>query len=110
MQAEKLPMGRVPIWLVAIDETTSPRRAPISEFELEPVDGRLLGCRFRGVSFERVEAVLSNGIDVDPPDAASYVSSLDNAWEYGGLPKLVLAVDPIHLDRTFRTLGRTRRP
>lgn len=93
------------MWLIGIDETTTDWPPPVDEFALKSVDDRLPLCRFRGVSTERLATVLANGIDVDPPDAVVYVSSFEKAWEYGGLPKLVLAIDPTHLDRTFRTLG-----
>jgi hypothetical protein len=59
-------------------------------------------CAFRGVSFNRLAAVLETGIDVVPSDSVIYVSDFDKAWEYGRLLKVVLALDRDHLDRTYR--------
>jgi hypothetical protein len=55
--------------------------------------------------------VLARGLDVAPTDAPIWVSYIDKAMEYGGLPKLLLVLDPMQLDRTFREIpvGDARR-
>jgi hypothetical protein len=45
---------------------------------------------------------MATGIDVVPADAVIYVNFLDKAWEYGGFPKLVLALKHDRLRTTFR--------
>jgi hypothetical protein len=66
----------------------------------------LLHCWFRGLSLARLAVVLQAGIDVEPPDSVIYVTQdLGKAWEYGGLPKLIVALDRDHLDRSYRELG-----
>ena len=56
----------------------------------------------RGVSLDRLQFVLENGIDV-PPGAPLWVEiGIEKAWEYGGSPKLLLvlaqeALQPAHL-------------
>lgn len=62
----------------------------------------LFGSAFRGVSIDRLPQVLNTGIDVVPATAPIFADSLDKAFEYGGVPKIVLALDPAKLDRTFR--------
>lgn len=97
------------MWLLNISDQHD-FRAPVRSRQLVDLDDRLGGCAFRGVSIERLAIVLRTGIDVDPPDAALYVSSLDKAWEYGGFPKVVLALDHMSLDRTFRVLPSASSP
>jgi hypothetical protein len=45
--------------------------------------------------------VLAHGIDVLPSSAAIYVSDFEKAWEYGGFPKLILAIKHDGLASTF---------
>lgn len=93
----------VPVWVLNVSDP-HPHRPPLDERQLVDLDARLPLCAFRGVSIERLATVLRTGVDVDPTDAPIYVSDLDKAWEYGGFPKLVLALDRRSLDRTFREL------
>ncbi len=70
----------------------------------------LLGSKFRGVGIDRLAQVLSTGIDVVPSDAPIFADRLDKALEYGGVPKVVLALDPTKLDRTFREVSANTDP
>ena len=96
--------GPAPVWTADVDAVASAYRAPVDESDLWQLDRRLMGCMFRGVDFDRLDTVLATGIDVEPPDAVFYASSFDKAWEYGGFPKLLLALDCAVLDRTFRVV------
>jgi hypothetical protein len=62
---------------------------------------RILGLFVPGVSIDRLSTVLLRGIDVEPTNAVIWVNDLDKALEYGGWPKLVMAVDYKFLKRTF---------
>lgn len=62
----------------------------------------LFECCFRGVRLERLRFVISKGIDVEPPDSVIFTSDFPKAWEYGEIPKLILALDPQRLEPTFR--------
>lgn len=53
---------------------------------------------------ERLSTVRATGIDVEPTDSAIYVGDFDKAWEYGGFPKLMLALDADRLEHTFTVL------
>jgi hypothetical protein len=64
-------------------------------------------CGFRSVSIDRLDAILANGIDVDPPEGVIYVAEPDKALEYGEWPKVVLALKWKHLDRPFRQIPRS---
>jgi hypothetical protein len=94
------------------DFDESDLEAPINEFELIGAVAELFGkerdefrgCTFRGVSASRLPVVLRSGIDVEPTDSAIYAHYFDKAWEYGGFPKLVLALDMTGLDRTYKEL------
>lgn len=57
---------------------------------------------FRAVALERLPLVLKTGIDVEPSDAVFYVGEFEKCVEYGGWPKLVLALDCGFLTSTFR--------
>ncbi|MDI1228245.1 MAG: hypothetical protein PSY14_11225 [bacterium] len=56
---------------------------------------------FRGVSTDRLATVLKQGIDVEPTNAVIWVNDLDKALEYGGWPKIVMALDHECLKMTF---------
>jgi hypothetical protein len=62
----------------------------------------LFGSAFRGVCIDRLPQILRTGIDIEPTDAHFYAARLDKAVEYGDVPKVVMALDPERLDRTFR--------
>jgi hypothetical protein len=48
--------------------------------------------------------ILTTGVDVEPTTAPIFVSDFDKAWEYGGLPKVVMAFDGTHLQPTCREI------
>jgi hypothetical protein len=52
-----------------------------------------MGLQFRAVSIDRLSTVLLRGIDVEPTNSVIWVNHLDKAMEYGGWPKLVMALD-----------------
>jgi hypothetical protein len=55
----------------------------------------------RGVALERFQTVRRTGIDVEPTDSVIYVDCFEKAWEYGEWPKMVLALNPSKMKRTF---------
>lgn len=67
----------------------------------------LLESVFRGVNIDRLPTVLAQGIDVTPTDAVIYAAEFDKAWEYADFPKVILALDPLKLDRSFREVPST---
>lgn len=64
----------------------------------------------RGVAASMLPTVIATGIDVSPPSAPIWVSSIDKAMEYGGWPKALLVLNPSRLDRTFRELPANADP
>lgn len=70
---------------------------------INELDATLLGCEFRGVTAAALDRVVTNGIDVLPTDSPIFVcGQFDKAWEYGGFPKLIMALRHQHLDWTWR--------
>lgn len=65
---------------------------------------RLSSSLFRGVDIERIGQILSSGIDVFPSSDPIYAGCFDKAIEYGGIPKVIIALDPDHLDETCREI------
>ena len=63
-----------------------------------------LAVAFRAVALDRLPTVLAHGVDVAPTDDPLYVDDFEKAWEYSGLPKVVMAFVWEGLERTFRTL------
>src|ERR1700679_703606 len=61
-------------------------------------------CGFRGVSIDSLPAVLQRGIDVRPTHAVIYVDHLEKALEYGGWPKVVLALKWDLIKQTFKEI------
>jgi hypothetical protein len=101
MNVEQVRQSSPPIWFIAVDEETF--RAPDDLFLLACEclgDGQLRG--FRGVTLDRLPTVVRLGIDVEPTCTPIYHDHIDKAWEYGGFPKVILALDERLLDRTFR--------
>jgi hypothetical protein len=64
-----------------------------------------LTCEFRGVSLERLPTVLQQGIDIQPTTGVISADFPDKAFEYGGWPKVLLALNPHSLRRTFREIS-----
>ncbi len=94
--------ARVPLWLGVLPPDPDSHRPPIGEHDLLvlPDFAELRGCEFRGVGIDRLPTVLATGIDVTPTDQPIYASSIDKAWEYGGMPKVLLALDRRGMERT----------
>ncbi len=82
----------VPTWLVDVPGGDKWFRPPFSSGDLVRTLN-LSGCTFRGVASDRLRAVLRSGIDVEPPDSRIFAGPFDKAWEYGGWPKMLLALD-----------------
>jgi hypothetical protein len=88
-----------PVYLVRHPPT--PRSAPLDWSDLLSLDGELGRCEFRGVGVDRLSTVLSTVIDVEPSTAPIYAGAIDKAWEYGGNPKVVLALLASELRRSW---------
>jgi hypothetical protein len=73
--------------------------------ELFPLEN--YGMLFRSVSFDRLEDIKLNGVDVSPTDAAIFCDDLEKASEYGEWPKVVMGFDLEMLDRTYRQVDST---
>jgi hypothetical protein len=105
-----------PIFLIEVAPDANPHSPPFNLVELfrsihEESEKSLRGCVFRGVSLERLNCVLQYGIDVQPTDAVIFADNdLSKAWEYGGFPKLILAMDRSRLERTWREVPVTTPP
>src|SRR6266540_17607 len=102
----------VPFWHIELEDRFNERHHLFKEVELfaslereTPVD--LLRCCFRGVSIDRLSTVLRTGIDVEPTDSIIFADcfGFGKAWEYGGWPKLILALNPRGLERTYREVA-----
>lgn len=59
-------------------------------------------CLWRGTSLVHLDRVHATGIDVDPPTGPFFAGGFYKALEYGGWPKLVLALDRERLDPCWR--------
>jgi hypothetical protein len=95
----------VPLFLVPVEDEQEVRQLGFgATYEIQEAGGLSLTLEYRGVELDRLPTILSTGIDVEPSDAVLYVSTLEKALEYGGLPKAVIVLDPDHLERTWRTL------
>ena len=68
------------------------------------------GCIFRGVGIDRWGHILSTGVDGYPTDSIIYADTIDKAWEYGGYPKVVLALNYQKLERRAETIYGWRIP
>jgi hypothetical protein len=78
----------------------------LSEHDLYKSDPEFFGkeflcCAFRSVSIDKLPAIMKNGIDVVPTDSPIYVGDLDKALEYGGWPKVVMALNWERLKHTY---------
>ena len=93
-----------PVWLIRLRDPVDALRPPVDFVDLRVLDPLLPTSAFRGVSIDRLQNVLDNGIDVLPTDSVIYADSYSKAWEYGGMPKVVLALKWAGLDRTWREL------
>ena len=93
----------VSVWTAAVDAKAHQVHPPVTERSLrESFDVLSWDTEFRGVGLGRLPAILAAGVDVEPTTAPIFVSDFDKAWEYGGWPKVVMAFDGTHLERTYR--------
>jgi hypothetical protein len=93
----------VPLWKVGVPGGEQSFGPPFDWLELLlRIDESLMRCVFRGVAHQRLPFVLQNGIDVESADAPIWVADFDKAWEYGGWPKVMLALESSRLQRTYR--------
>jgi hypothetical protein len=93
----------VTVWAIKVDANAFEYCPPLDEIDLcGSVD--ILGgdVEFRGVSWDRLPTILAAGVDVEPTTDPIFVSDFAKAWEYGGLPKVVMAFDGSRLQRTYR--------
>lgn len=91
----------VPIWFGVV-ETDTLHSPPERFTKLSRLDLELLRCDFRSVSIDRLDTVLATGIDVHPTDAVLFANTFDKAWEYGGFPKVMLALEIKGMSRTWK--------
>ena len=112
--AQLLLSDPVPVLLIELDAGDSKFRPKLDVFDrtfaqlLPPnvLDVELLWeCRFRADSLDRLQTILTTGIDVEPSDAVIYADFFDKALEYGGWPKVVMALRQGGLQRTFRKIA-----
>ena len=101
----------VPVWAAAVDVETYRHHPPVTECALRESFDVLERCTdFRGIGLGRLPTILATGIDVEPTTAPIFVSDFDKAWEYGDWPKVIMALDGMHLDYTYREIHRRPRP
>ena len=95
----------VQVWAAEVDAKTYRYDPPITERALrESFEVLSLHAEFRGVGFDRLPTILATGVDVEPATAPIFVSGFNKAWEYGDWPKVVMAFDRRHLERTYREI------
>jgi hypothetical protein len=93
----------VPVWVTEVDANAFGYRPPLDEMDLcKSVDLPMGDVEFRSVSWDRLPTILATRVDVEPAADPTFVSDFAKAWEYGGLPKVVMAFDGNQLQRTFR--------
>lgn len=101
-----------PVPIVEIKLETVSEYCHVSEFDMFDMDKNLFGkeflsCVFRSVSVDRLACVLNNGVDVLPTNSVIFADYLDKAMEYGDWPKVIMALDPKHMQRTFKEVDST---
>jgi hypothetical protein len=80
-------------------EDTKPLESILDTFALFVAGGA--GDTCRGVSLDRLSAILANGCDVEPTDAPIFTGYLDKAFEYGDWPKVIQVFHATSLERSF---------
>jgi hypothetical protein len=109
MDLERMGEGttRVPIWLGVLPPVE--RFAHVSAPSPEPaqITQESIQCEFRGFGIDPLQTVLATGIDVTPTDAPIYKSDFQKAWEYGGIPKVVLALAREGMEYSSKHVPRT---
>ena len=105
MEFKLLRTEPVPVWAAAVDVETYRHHPPVTECALRESFDVLERCTdFRGIGLGRLPTILATGIDVEPTTAPIFVSDFDKAWEYGDWPKVIMALDGMHLDYTYREI------
>jgi hypothetical protein len=105
VEFKRLIAEQVPVWVASVDAEKHEYHPPLSERDLRESFDVLKGylVEYRGVSLERLPIILATGVDVEPPTHPIFVcDDLDKAWEYGGLPKVVMAYDGMQLKSTYK--------
>lgn len=93
----------VPVWAAAVDVKTYEHRSPLRNIDLrKSFDVLRRYVEYRGVKWDRLQAILATGVDVEPTTHPIFVSDFDKAWEYGRWPKVVMAFDGRQLQPTYR--------
>lgn len=113
----RLGARQIPIWYVEDGHTPSIGDDPLFSLfrALQPVDGRSW-IAFRGVPIQRLDALLDNGVDVDPTDTVIFCAEEDKAFEYARSgwgedgPGLLYALHGGYLERSFCTLPADASP
>ena len=96
----------VPTWLVRVPDDNADETLSADVIKLlVKIDRDLCGCSFRSVKLDRLHDVLRTGIDVTPTDSPIYAEFITKAIEYGGWPKVILALDSGQLDLTYREVS-----
>jgi hypothetical protein len=99
------PGLQVPVWIAAVDAKTYQHRSPIGDVDLMlSFDVLQRYVEYRGVGLDRLQTILTTGVDVEPTTATIFVAEFEKAWEYGGWPKVVMAFDGKQLERTYRDI------
>jgi len=104
----KLPLKRFPLWLAFDKHLGNSLKPSFCEFELfKTIDPSLslFSCLYRAVSIDRINLIIKNGIDVEPINSAIFADHFDKAWEYGGTPKVMLAIKMDKLQRSYKKVG-----
>ena len=104
LKLSKIRVIPFPVWLISSSSIKDSLSPPFDEFQLlEALDPsmELFGCAFRAVNIDRLEFVLDNGIDVEPTNSVIFADHFEKAWEYGGVPKIILAIDYQKIKKTY---------
>jgi hypothetical protein len=105
MQFTQLTDTPVPVWVTTVDAEQWNYRPPIDDIDLlKSFDLLERWPTFRAVSCDRLPAILTAGIDAEPTTDPIYVGDFEKSWEYGGWPKVIMALDPRQLERTYREI------
>jgi hypothetical protein len=95
----------VPVFVATIDVEKYAYDAPVDGIDLLESFGLLKRWpEFRAVSYDRLPVILKAGIDVEPASAPTFVADFEKSWEYGGWPKVIMALDAKQLERTYREI------
>lgn len=103
VQFTRLTDRPAPVWVTTVDTEKHNFRPPVEDIALLKSLGLLERWPiFRCVSYDRLPGILTVGIDVEPTTAPIFVGDFEKSWEYGGWPKVMMALDPNQFDHTYR--------